>query len=189
MEDLGGDVIGLLDALKIERAHFCGISMGGVIGLWLGIHAADRLNRLVVCNTAARVGTVEAWNSRMTAVRSEGMKAVAPGLMERWFTTSFRAANAAIVESVRQMALQTPVDGYLACCAAVRDVDLRDQVVQVKARTLVISGASDAVTPPAEGNFLAEKIPNARYIELEAAHLSNVEAAAKFNDAVLKFLS
>jgi 3-oxoadipate enol-lactonase len=189
MEDLGGDAIGLLDALKIERAHFCGISMGGVIGLWLGIHAADRLNRLVVCNSAARVGTADAWNSRMAAVRSEGMKAVAPGLMERWFTASFRAKNPTIVESVRQMVLQAPVDGYLACCAAVRDVDLRGQVAQVKPRTLVIAGASDAVAPPAEGKFLTEQIPGARYVELEAAHLSNVEAAAKFNDTVMQFLS
>ena len=189
IEDLGGDVVDLLDALKIERAHFCGISMGGVIGLWLGIHAAGRLERLVVCNSAARVGTVDAWNSRMAAVRSGGMKAVAPALMERWFTADFRLKNAATVESIRQMVLQAPVDGYLACCAAVRDADLRDQVAEVKARTLVISGTSDAVTPPAEGKFLADTIPGARYVELGAAHLSNVEAAVKFSETLLQFLS
>ena len=189
IEDLGRDVVELLDALKIQGTHFCGISMGGVIGLWLGIHAASRMDRLVVCNSAARVGTIDAWNSRMAAVRGDGMQAVAPGLMERWFTADFRATNVAIVESVRQMVLQAPVDGYLACCAAVRDVDLREQVAEIKAPTLIISGASDAVTPPAEGKFLAGNIPGARYVELEAAHLSNVEAATKFNEAVLQFLS
>jgi 3-oxoadipate enol-lactonase len=189
IENLGGDVVELLDALKIERAHFCGISMGGVIGLLLGIHAAGRLDRLVVCNSAARVGTLDAWNSRMAAVRSGGMKVVAPGLMERWFTADFRAKNAAIVESIQQMVLQAPVDGYLACCAAVRDADLRDEVAQVKVPTLVISGASDAVTPPADGKVLAEQIPEAQYLELQAAHLSNVEAAEKFNEALLQFLS
>lgn len=189
IEDLGGDVIELLDALKIDRVHFCGISMGGLIGLWLGIHAAVRLDRLVVCNTAARVGTVDAWNSRMAAVRSGGMKAVAPALMERWFTTAFRASAPAIVESIQKMVLQAPVDGYLACCAAVRDADLRDRIAEIKARTLIISGSGDAVTPPADGRFLAENIPGARFVELEVAHLSNIEAATQFTDAVLQFLS
>jgi 3-oxoadipate enol-lactonase len=109
--------------------------------------------------------------------------------MERWFTAAFRASAAAVVESIQKMVLQAPLDGYLACCAAVRDADLREQVAQIKARTLIISGASDAVTPPADGTFLAEKIPGARFIELEAAHLSNIEAATQFNDAVLQFLS
>jgi 3-oxoadipate enol-lactonase len=189
IKDLGDDVTELLDALKIERAHFCGISMGGVIGLWLGIHAAGRLERLVVCNSAARVGTVDAWNSCMAAIRSGGMKAVSPALMERWFTADFRAKNPAIVESIRQMVLRAPVDGYLACCAALRDADLRERVSDIKAPTLVISGASDAVTPPAEGKFLADKIPGAQFVELEAAHLSNVGAAVKFNDTLLQFLS
>ena len=189
IEALGSDVLELLDTLKIERIHFCGLSMGGLIGLWLGIHAAGRLDRLVVCNTAARVGTADAWNSRMAAVRSGGMKAVAPALMERWFTAAFRASAPAVVESTQKMVLQAPVEGYLACCAAVRDADLRERVAEVKARTLVITGANDPVTPPADARFLAEKIPGARYVELEAAHLSNIEAAAKFTDALLQFLS
>jgi len=189
LDALGRDVIELLDALQIDRAHFCGLSMGGLIGLWLGIHAAGRLGRLVVCNTAARVGTADAWNSRMAAVRSSGMKAVVPALLERWFTAAFRASAPAVIESTRKMLLQAPVEGYLACCEAIRDADLREQVAEVKARTLVISGASDPVAPPADGRFLAEKIPEARYVELEAAHLSNIEAAAQFTDALLQFLS
>ena len=189
IDGLGGDVLELLDTLRIDRPHFCGLSMGGLIGLWLGIHAAGRLDRLVVCNTAARVGTADAWNSRMATVRSGGMKAVAPGLMERWFTAAFRASAPAVVESTQKMVLQAPVEGYLACCEAIRDADLRERVAEVRARTLVISGASDPVTPPADGRFLAEKIPGARYVELDAAHLSNIQAATQFSDAVLQFLS
>jgi 3-oxoadipate enol-lactonase len=189
IEALGGDVMEMLDALRIERPHFCGLSMGGLIGLWLEIHGDGRVNRLVVCNTAARVGTAETWNSRMAAVRDGGMKTVTPGLLERWFTTAFREKSPAVIGSIEKMLLKAPADGYLACCAAVRDADFREAATKVKAPTLVISGASDPVTPPAEGKSLAEKIPGARYVELDAAHLSNVEAAEKFNDAVLKFLS
>jgi len=189
IDALGGDVLELLDALRIDRPNFCGLSMGGLIGLWLGIHAAGRLDRLVVCNTAARVGTADAWNNRMATVRSGGMKAVAPALMERWFTAAFRTSAPAVVESTQKMVLQAPVDGYVACCEAIRDADLREQVAEVKARTLVIAGASDPVTPPADGQFLAAQIPGARYVELEAAHLSNIEAAAQFSGALLQFLS
>lgn len=189
MDDLGGDVVAMLDALKIERAHFCGLSLGGLTALWLGTHAAGRLERLVVCNTAARVGTVEGWNSRMAEVGREGMTAVAGGLMERWFTADFRATHAVTVEAIRQMVLRAPVEGYLACCAAVRDADFRARAAEVKLPTLLISGSSDAVTPPAEAKFLAEKIPGARLVELPAAHLSNIEAAAQFSSAVLEFLS
>lgn len=189
IEALGGEVIELLDGLRIDRPHFCGLSMGGLIGLWLGIHAGGRLERLVVCNTAARVGTVDAWNSRMAAVRSGGMKAVAPALLERWFTAAFRASAPQIVESTQKMLLRAPVDSYVACCEALRDADLRERVAEIKARTLVICGASDPVTPPADGRFLAEKISGARYVELPAAHLSNIEAATQFTDALLQFLS
>ena len=189
IDALGGDVLELLDALRIDRPNFCGLSMGGLIGLWLGIHAAGRLDRLVVCNTAARVGTADAWNSRMATIRSGGMKAVAPALLERWFTAAFRTSTPAVVESTQKMVLQAPVDGYVACCEAIRDADLRERVAEVKARTLVISGASDPVTPPADGQFLAAQIPGARYVELEAGHLSNIEAATHFTDALLQFLS
>jgi 3-oxoadipate enol-lactonase len=186
---LGRDVVGLLDALEIKRAHFCGLSMGGLIGLWLGIHSADRLDRLIVCNTAARVGTADAWNTRIAAVRAGGMDAVTAALLERWFTAAFRGREPEVIKSTRQMLLQGQVQGYVACCEAVRDADFREQLAQVKPRTLVISGASDPVTPPAEGRFLAERIPGARYVELEAAHLSNIEAPAQFTDTVMQFLA
>jgi 3-oxoadipate enol-lactonase len=163
--------------------------MGGLTALWLGLHAAARIERLVVCNTAVRVGTVEGWNSRMAVVGQEGMTAVAGGLMERWFTADFRATHATTVEAIRQMVLQAPVEGYLACCAAVRDADFRGSAAAVRLPTMIISGTSDAVTPPAEAKFLAGQISGARLLELPAAHLSNVEAAAPFSGAVLEFLS
>jgi 3-oxoadipate enol-lactonase len=188
IEGLGRDVIGLLDELGIRRVQFCGLSMGGIVGLWLGLHAAERLDGLVACNTAARVGTVEAWNGRIATVRKGGIEAVVPALLERWFTPGFRASAPWVVESTRRMLLESTAEGYVACCEAIRDADLRDQVVGIKVRTLVISGASDPVTPPADGRFLEEKISGARYVELAAAHLSNVEAVTQFTDALLQFL-
>jgi 3-oxoadipate enol-lactonase len=188
INDLGGDVVALLDALAIRRAHFCGISMGGLTALWLGLHAAGRIERLVVCNTAARFGTAEVWNDRMATVRQEGIPAIADRLMQRWFTADFRATHPATVEAIRQMVLRTPVEGYVACCAAVRDTDFRSRAGEIKLSALILAGASDAVAPPAEARFLAEQISGARLLELPAAHLSNIEAAEQFTAAVLDFL-
>src|SRR5215813_12449710 len=109
---LGRDVIGLLDALKIDRVHFCGLSMGGMIGMWLGIHAAERLNRLVVCSTAAKIGTTEGWNARIAMVRKDGMKPVAASVVERWFTAEFRASNTETVTKTRRMLEVASPDGY-----------------------------------------------------------------------------
>ncbi len=189
IEDLGRDVLELLEVLKIKRPHFCGISMGGLIALWLGIHAGEKLAKIAICNSAARIGTLEAWDRRIAMVRSGGMEAIAPALMDRWFTPRFRQREPRMMESIRAGILSTPVEGYLACCAAVRDADLREQAAQVRNQTLVICGASDSVTPPAEAMLLAGKIPGARYSELNGAHLSNIEAAPEFNETLLRFLA
>jgi 3-oxoadipate enol-lactonase len=188
LDGLGNDVLELLDAVKIPRAHFCGLSMGGLIGLWLGVHAPERIERLTICDSAARVGTVDAWNSRIAAIRKGGMEAIVPALLERWLTASFRATQPAAADRIRQMVLRANVPGYIACCEALRDADLRERVGKIRSPTLVITGASDPVTPPSDGQFLAEKIPGARYVELPAAHISNIEAAPAFTDALLQFL-
>jgi len=164
--------------------------MGGAIGLWLGANALERLEKLIACNTSAHLGTIEGWNSRMAAVRNGGMQsAIAGGLMERWFTAEFRAKHPEVVDSIRRMVLDAPVEGYLACCAAMRDADLRERVAAIRIPTLLIAGTGDPVTPPADAEFLAATIPAARLRELPAAHLSNLEAAAEFSEAVLQFLS
>jgi 3-oxoadipate enol-lactonase len=189
IEQLARDALGLIDALRIQRVRFCGLSMGGMVGQWLGAHAPQRLAQLILANTAARVGPPEAWNTRIEAVRSGGMAAIADAVLGRWFTPAFHAASPAEVRQVRAMLLASPPDGYVACCAAVRDMDQRDAVAAIAAPTLVVAGTHDLSTPPAEGRFLAGRIAGARYVELPAAHLSNIEAADAFTRALIGFLA
>jgi 3-oxoadipate enol-lactonase len=189
IEQLGRDILNLLDSLGLDRAHFCGLSLGGMIGMWLGIHAPARLNRLVLCNTAARIGTKEGWNARIATVRKDGMKSVAATVIERWFTPGFRESSPEEVAQAQRMLERTSPDGYAACCAAIRDMDQRDAVAQIKVPTLVIYGGSDSVIPLTDAHFLAEQIKGATELELPAAHLSNVEQPDAFTRAVSSFIS
>jgi 3-oxoadipate enol-lactonase len=186
---LAHDAISLLDALGIAQVRFCGLSMGGMVGQWLGANAAPRLSQLVLCNTAARIGTPEIWNARIDAVNKGGMAAIVDGVLARWYRAPFIAAAPDAIRVTREMLLTTPAAGYVASCAAVRDMDQRDSVLGITVPTLVVSGAYDAVTPPSEGRFLVEHIPGAEYIELAAAHLSNIEAEAAFTSALTGFLA
>jgi 3-oxoadipate enol-lactonase len=188
VELLARDVLVLLDELKVQRAHFCGLSLGGMIGMWLGVYAAERIDRLVLANTAPRIGTPEIYNTRIDAVRNGGMEAVAETVLERWFTAGFRARAPHAVGRIRAMLKSTPADGYVACCAAVRDADLWSVIAGLRPRTLVIAGAHDAAAPPADGKKLAERIADGRCVELDAAHISNVEAADRFTAEVIGFL-
>ena len=188
IETLGRDVVGLLDALQIPTSNYCGLSVGGLIGQWLGINAAKRFKSLTLCNTAARIGTIDGWNTRITAINEGGIAPIANGVVSRWFTEDFAKRAPAQVEAARQMLLHTPPEGYAAACAALRDEDLRNAISRVSLPTLVISGAHDAATPPTDGRFVAKKIPGAQYLELDAAHLSNIETAEPFTAALLKFL-
>jgi len=189
IEQLGRDVLHILDRLNVDRVHFCGLSLGGMTGMWLGVHAPERLHKLVLCNTAARIGTADVWNARIDAVRKGGMKSIAPAVIERWFSPAFRAAAPETVARTERMLEATPPEGYAACCAAVRDMDQRDTLSSIATPTLVICGAQDPATPPADGQFLASKIHGARCVELPAAHLSNIEAAVQFSSEVIRFLA
>jgi 3-oxoadipate enol-lactonase len=189
IEQLGRDVVALLDFLHIDKAHFCGLSIGGQTGMWLGVHAAKRLRKLVLCNTGAKIGSPEVWNARIDAVGKGGVKAVSAAVIDRWFTAGFRAKDPGCVSKVQQMLERTSPEGYEGCCAAVRDFDYREKLSGIQAPTLVIAGAHDPATPPAEGRFVAEKIPGARYVELAAAHLSNIEDRHRFTTEVSRFLA
>jgi len=188
VEQLGRDALGLLDALGIERAHFCGLSLGGMTGMWIAAHEGYRIDRLVLANTAAHMPGADAYNMRIQKVREGGMAAVVPAVLERWFTPAFIAERAEAIAGTRAVLEACPAEGYIGACAAVRDMDLRNAIATITRPTLVITGTHDAATPPAEGRFIAETIPNARYIELPASHLSNIEAAPLFTAAVLDFL-
>lgn len=187
-EQLGADVLALLDALKIEQAMFCGISMGGATGMWLATHAPQRIRKVVLCNTAARIGTPEFWSARIEALRQGGVAGIAAGLMERWFTPAFRSSSPDVVAAMRRKLEGTSNAGYIACCEAIRDNDQRETVATISVPTLVVSGTHDVATTPADGRYIAERVPGARYVELPTAHLSNIEAPQTFSDAVLNFL-
>lgn len=185
---LGGDVVRLLDAVGVARACFCGLSIGGQVGVWLGAHAGPRIERLVLCNTGARIGHAEAWNARIEAVRTAGVASITGPLMERWFTAGFRKASPQAVARARAMVESTSAEGYAASAEAVRDADLHADLPAIAVPTLVIAGRHDPATPPDQGRALAAAIPGARYLELDAAHLSNIEAAGEFTAALLEFL-
>jgi 3-oxoadipate enol-lactonase len=188
IELLAQDVVDLLDGLHVQKASFCGLSMGGMVGMTLAQKFPQRLHKVVLCNTSPKIGTLESWNARIETVNAGGMQAVADGILERWFTSTFRITRRAELEVTRRMLLESPPNGYVACSAAVRDMDQRESISAIRVPTLVISGASDPVTPPADGRFVASQIADAQYVELPAAHLSNVEAADLFNEAVERFL-
>ncbi len=188
IERLARDVVGLLDELRIERTDFCGLSMGGMVGMWLGIHAPQRLGRLVLCNTAPRIGSAERWNARIDAVNQGGTRAIADALLELWLTRRFRDAHPDETRRMRAMLVATPVAGYVASCAAVRDMDQWAALSRIANQTLIIAGMHDAVTPPAEGRRMVELIPGSKLVELDAAHISNVEASQRFTAEVLAFL-
>jgi 3-oxoadipate enol-lactonase len=188
MAALGRDALALLDGLGLGRVRFCGLSKGGMVGMWLGSHAPDRIERLALCNTSARIGAPAVWNQRIETVRKEGMAAIAPGVLERWFTSAFRERAPHAVDEVRRMLIATPPEGYIASCAAVRDMDQAGSISAIQIPTLVVAGASDTATPPDHARLIAARVPGAQLIELEAAHLSNIEAADRFTAAVLDFM-
>jgi 3-oxoadipate enol-lactonase len=189
IELLSKDAIGLLDALEIQRVLFCGLSLGGVIAQWLGVHARDRLNAIVISNSAAKIGNDDFWNKRIEKLREGGIAPVAEAQVLRWFTEKFIAANPPVIARMKQMFVATPVEGYIATCEAIRDNDLRGAINHIQTPALVIAGTYDAVTPPAEGKFMAVGIPGAQYAELNASHLSNIEDAANFTSTILYFFS
>ena len=189
IEQLGNDFLGLLDELHLGAVHFCGLSMGGMIGMWLGIHEPRRLHKLVLCNTGAKIGTEESWSSRIETVQKGGMKSISAGVMERWFMATFRAKEAATVARIQKILEKTDPEGYVACCAAVRDYDCREQLQKIGAQTLVITGAHDPATPPEDGRFVAAHIRGAKCVELDAAHLSNLGDGARFTGELVAFLS
>ncbi|MFC5548817.1 3-oxoadipate enol-lactonase [Massilia aerilata] len=189
IERLGRDVLALLDHLDIERAAFCGISMGGLTGQWLGSHAPQRIVKLVLANTAAKIGSADAWTARADLVRAAGMDAVADGAAARWFTPPFIADAPATVAAMVATLRAQPAQGYAACCDALSAADLRGAVGHIAAPTLVIAGEHDPVTTVADGDWLRARIAGARLATVPASHISNVEAAPAFTRALREFLS
>jgi 3-oxoadipate enol-lactonase len=180
VEELGGDVLALLDRLEIERVGFCGLSIGGMTGMWLGVNAPERIEKLVICCTAMQLPPPEAWRDRAEQVRREGMGSVIEATMERWFTPEFPDRNPEIVGRIRETFLSTSPEGYAGCCEALAAFDMRGQLDSVAAPTLVIAGDDDPVGTPERAAAIAEEIDDSRLVVLPGArHLAAVEKAAE----------
>jgi 3-oxoadipate enol-lactonase len=188
IERLARDVVALLDQLQLDRVYFCGLSMGGQTGMWLALNVATRFHKLVLCNTAAKIGTPEMWNGRIEGVRKGGMKSISTAVMERWFSADYREKASDVVAGTKLMLEGATPEGYVANCAAIRDFDARETISTIRVPTLVIAGTHDAATTPADGHYLSDHIAGARYVELNAAHLSNIESRDRFNTELNSFL-
>jgi 3-oxoadipate enol-lactonase len=189
MDRLGRDVLAILDAISLGTVNWCGLSMGGMEGVWLAANAGARIERMVLANTAAFFADKNGWNSRLEMVRDKGVAAFAAPNMERWFTKGFREHNPQIVARIQEMFAATPLEGYLGCGAAVRDMDHRPLLAKIRTPTLVIAGRHDMATPLAANEYIKDNIEGAELAVLDAGHLSNVEQQAAFTDAVLNFLT
>jgi 3-oxoadipate enol-lactonase len=187
--ELAADVIALADFLGIDLFHFCGLSIGGMIGMCLALHSPQRLRKLILCSTAAKIATLESWNTRIATVRLQGMTEIARATAARWFTPAFQARSPhAVANTLRAVASMNP-EGYIGGCCAVRDFDARSEISSIRVPTLVLSATHDPATPPADGHFLADHIPGARYVELNASHISSIEDPAHLTNEVLSFLT
>jgi 3-oxoadipate enol-lactonase len=188
MEQLGRDDLAIMDGLGFDKVNFCGISMGGMVGQWLGAFAPERIDRLVLANTSSFFPLKDPWNERIKTVRERGIGAVADTVLGLWFTKDFHAREPETVARFHAMMVSTPLEGYVSGAAAVRDMDHRDILANIKAPTLLIAGRHDNSTTVEASEFIGSRIAGAKLTILDAAHISNVEQAAAFNAEALGFL-
>jgi len=189
MERFGRDVLAILDDLNIDRVHWCGLSMGGMVGQWLGANAPDRMDKIILSNTACYYPDPTNWLNRIKAVKEGGIAAVADAVIATWLSADFREREPQITANLKAMLLASPVQGYLACCEALSTLDQRELLPRIKSPTLVIAGRHDTATPIAAGELIRSRIPGASLTILDAAHISNVEQSHAFTDAVVGFLT
>ena len=188
MERFGRDVLDIADALDIETFNWCGLSMGGMVGQWLGANAPDRVEKLVLSNTNSFYPDKAAWNDRIKFVTEKGLAAMVDTNMQRWFTEGFRKRAPQTVDRMRDIFVTTKIPGYVACCQAIAAMDFRDSNTNIEAPTMVIVGSQDVATPPTAGETIRQQIKGAEIVSLEAAHISNMEQPEAYTKAVLNFL-
>ncbi len=189
IEGLADDAVGLMDALGLERVHFCGLSKGGMIGQIMGARHGDRLLTLTLSSTAAHLPGRDIWDERIEAVRRHGMKAVADATLERWFTKAGHERLPAEVEKVRRMILAVPVEGYCACSAAIQEMDLRGILADIAIPALIMVGEQDPGTPVSAAIFIHERVAGSELrIVADAAHFVQMEQAEVFNEILLGFI-
>jgi 3-oxoadipate enol-lactonase len=189
LDDLGADALALLDRLEAERVHWCGLSLGGMVGMWLAINAPERIDRLVLCCTSAKLGPPSMWAERAATVRAHGVEAIADAGIGRWLTDGFVAREPETTAEVRAMLAATPAEGYAGCCAVIERMDLLDRLGEIRAPTLVVAAAQDPATPPEHGERIANAVPGARFAVIDdAAHLATVEQPGVITDLIVGHL-
>jgi 3-oxoadipate enol-lactonase len=188
MERLGRDVLAVIDALGIGKMNWCGLSMGGMVGQWLGANAPARVDKLILSNTSSYFADKALWEGRLKTVREKGLAAIIDANMERWFTKEFRDRNPQAIARMREMFLATKSEGYIGCGEGIRDMDHRPLLAKINAPTLVIAGKHDPATPLEANEYICQHVPNAQIAVLDAAHIANVEQPQVYADTVLKFL-
>lgn len=188
MTQLGRDAIGVMDALGIAKAHWCGLSLGGMAGMEVLTHAGHRIDKAVLANTAAHMGPPDLWNGRIAMAQRGGMEETVEPTVQRWFPKHFHESAPQTIERMRAMIRRTSVDGYIGCCLAIRDMDQRETIRAIINPVLVIIGEHDPATKPADGEWIAGAIRGSKTVRLDAAHISNVEQPAAFTKAVMEFL-
>lgn len=186
---LGHDALAIMDALKLARVHWCGLSKGGMVGQWLLTHHRERIGKAVLANTAARMPPAELWNGRIRNVSQNGMAAIVDATIDRWLTRRFQQEAPAEIARVKRMIAATPAAGYCGCCGAIRDMDQRDSIRGIRNPVLLISGQHDPATTPDMMGLLRERIPGAAWVSLDASHISNIEQPAAFTKALKEFLA
>lgn len=188
--DLGADVLALLDRLEIETASYCGLSLGGAVGMWLAHAAPQRFSSLVLCATSARFGPLAGWSERAAAFRAGEGRTIAEGAMQRWFSPAFVAEQPEAVARMRAMIAQTPAEGYAACCEALDQWDFIAHLAELTVPTMVIVGTLDPATPPEQARVIADGIGHARLEIVEGgAHLVTYEYPDKVNALIREHLT
>ncbi len=188
LDRLGCDVVELLDFLDLDKVHFCGLSIGGMVGQWLAARFPGRINSLVLANTSACIEPSSMWQDRINHVQKEGLLSIWANVLARWLSADFIKNNAEEVGSMKAMFSSIDSDGYCGCCAAIRDMDLRQVANLNKLPTLIIAGAQDLATPIEHSEYLLSQYSDGKLITLDAGHLSNIEQTEGFNQAILDFL-
>ena len=189
VERIARDAKELIEGLGLGQIVFCGLSLGGMVGMWLGANASSLVSRAVLSNTSAHIGLPEVYDQRNALIAQEGMGAAASGIIQRWLSKDFLDRDTAMTAKLLAMVAGIPPAGYMAAAIAVRDMDLRAALPSIAMPVLVIAGALDPATPVAMGQAIAETIPHARLAILDAAHLSNIEKPEEFNRLVISFLA
>lgn len=188
IEMLGEDVIDLLDQLNIGKVYFCGLSLGGMIGQYLGIHHPNRLHKLIISNTDAKIGTADGWKDRIKTINEQGMQAIVDGTMEKWFTKAYHITRPYRVAEMKEIFLANSIAGYTACCGALGAADFREDIKNISVETLIITGDEDEVTNVGQAEALQKEIAGAQLKVFNARHLPSTELPAYYAETLIDFI-